>query len=62
MSKFRLICPDCGAMVITPNPDAIVWELCPACKHHMWDVNDARMADRVTNEAAREERSSHAAN
>jgi hypothetical protein len=49
-------------MVITPNPDAIVWELCPACKHHMWDVNDARMADRVTNEAAREERSSHAAN
>lgn len=47
MSKYRLICPECSAVVITTYPEAAVWELCPACKHHRWDLYDARMADKV---------------
>ena len=62
MSKFRLICPDCGAIVLTANPEALVWELCPACRHHMWDIYDARMADKVSHESAVSERNNHAAN
>ena len=45
MSKYRLICPECSAALITTYPEAAVWELCPACRRHMWDINDARMAD-----------------
>lgn len=47
MSKYRLICPECNAVVITTYPEAAVWELCPACKRHMWDLHDVRMADKM---------------
>ena len=43
--NFKIICPDCGAMVITPSPQAVVLEQCPACKIHVWDLYDALMAD-----------------
>lgn len=62
MPKFRLICPECGAAVLTSHPEAVVWELCPACRKHMWDLYDARMADRVAHDSDIHERSSHAAN
>jgi hypothetical protein len=47
MSKYRLICPECSAAVITTYPEAAVWELCPGCRRHMWDLFDARMADKI---------------
>lgn len=45
MLKFRLICPDCNAVIITSSPEAMVWERCPACRTHIWDRYDALMAD-----------------
>jgi hypothetical protein len=45
MIKFRLICPDCDAVIITSSPEALVWELCPSCRKHVWDMYDAMMAD-----------------
>jgi Zn-finger nucleic acid-binding protein len=45
MVKFRLICPVCDAVIITSSPEALVWEQCPACRKHIWDVYDAMMAD-----------------
>ena len=45
MTKFRLICPECSAVVITANPEAMVWELCPGCRSHSWDLYDVRMAE-----------------
>jgi hypothetical protein len=62
-SRYRLICPDCGATIITGNPEAVIWELCPACRRHTWDLFDARMADKVNNyDAPLKERSRHAEN
>ena len=51
MSKYRLICPECSAVVLTNYPEATVWELCPSCRRHIWDLHDARMADKVDAEA-----------
>ena len=45
MTKFRITCPDCGAVVITAEPQSAVWELCPGCKQHIWDVYDVLMAE-----------------
>jgi hypothetical protein len=47
MVKFRLICPECDAVIITSSPEALAWELCPGCKSHIWDMCDALMADVV---------------
>jgi Zn-finger nucleic acid-binding protein len=47
MRKFRLICPDCSAAIITSSPRSLVWELCPSCWKHVWDGCDALMADVV---------------
>jgi hypothetical protein len=43
--KFKLICPDCNAVIVTESPEMMIWELCPACKHYVWDMNDVLMAD-----------------
>jgi hypothetical protein len=45
MTRFRMICPDCGAVVLSTSPRALVWELCPGCRHHVWDADDVMMAD-----------------
>jgi hypothetical protein len=45
MTKFRITCPECGAVVITASPEAMLWELCPGCGRHVWDGYDALMAD-----------------
>ena len=45
MVNFRMICPDCGAVVIAASPQALVWELCPGCGSHIWDLSDVLMAD-----------------
>jgi len=47
MIKFKVICPNCGASVITPEPKALVWELCPGCMVYVWDIYDAMMAETV---------------
>jgi uncharacterized protein with PIN domain len=63
MSKYRLICPECNAVVLTTYPEAAVWELCPSCRRHVWDLHDARMADKVDAAAPHGSgRSTHAEN
>ncbi len=53
MTRFRIICPECGAVVITPNRLAAVLEVCPSCRHHVWDLYDALMADHVSPESGK---------
>jgi len=63
MTKYRLICPECSAVVMTACAEAAVWELCPACRHYRWDLYDARMADKVESGSSAEAgRSAHAEN
>lgn len=63
VTKYRLICPECSAVVLIPYPEAAVWELCPSCRRHMWDLYDARMADRMdTGQSHAAGRSTHAEN
>ncbi len=45
MIRFKMTCPDCGAVIITRSPHTTVWELCPSCRHHVWDIYDALMAE-----------------
>lgn len=45
MPRFRMICPNCSAIMITDCPETVVWELCPYCRRHQWDLYDVRMAD-----------------
>lgn len=45
MTRFRIICPDCGAIIITATRLSAVLEVCPKCKKHIWDVYDALLAD-----------------
>jgi hypothetical protein len=45
MNRFKIICPECGAIILTLHPVAIVWERCPGCKRHVWDKYDVLMAD-----------------
>ncbi len=45
MAKYRLICPRCGASVIAASPEDVLWERCPGCSKHVWDLYDARMAE-----------------
>ncbi len=51
MTRYRIICPDCGATIITATRLSAVLELCPACKHHVWDVIDALLADPYSTES-----------
>jgi Zn-finger nucleic acid-binding protein len=48
MKRYRLICPECGAVIVTGYPESALWELCPSCKRHVWDDYDAMMADLIT--------------
>ena len=48
MTRFRIICPDCGAIVITETRLSAVLENCPKCRRHIWDVYDALLADRYS--------------
>ncbi len=45
--KFKITCPECEAEVIVASPEAVIWERCPACRIHMWDMNDVLMAEAV---------------
>ena len=54
MPKFKVICPKCGAAVITTAPHALVWELCPGCKLYVWDLSDAMMAEALLQKASAE--------
>jgi Zn-finger nucleic acid-binding protein len=45
MTQYRIICPDCGAAIITATRLSAVLEVCPKCKRHIWDLLDAILAD-----------------
>jgi len=45
MVRFRMICPDCSAVILTSSPEAMVWEHCPACGNHVWDACDLMMTE-----------------
>ncbi len=47
MTKYRLICPRCGASIIAATREEVTWEVCPACHRHVWDLLDSRMAEPV---------------
>jgi len=49
MKKYILICPNCGGITVTPNPDAMVWESCSSCYRYTWDEFDANMAEPIKN-------------
>ena len=45
MTQYRITCPDCGGAIVTAYPEAMVWELCPVCRRHIWDRYDVWLAD-----------------
>ncbi len=45
VTRFRIICPECGATLLTQSPEGAIWETCPHCRRHVWDQYDALMAD-----------------
>jgi hypothetical protein len=45
MIKFKVICPECGAWILTEAPKTLIWELCPGCKHYIMDIYDVMMAE-----------------
>ena len=48
MVKYRVTCPECGATLVVASPEAsIIWERCPSCGLHAWDMNDLLMAELV---------------
>ena len=47
--ETKLTCPECFAIIVTPFPEAIIWERCPACRAHVWDSYDLMLAERVRN-------------
>ena len=51
MTRFRIICPDCGAVVLTETRLSAILENCPKCKNHIWDIYDALLADRYSLES-----------
>ncbi len=51
MTRYRIICPDCGAIVLTETRLSALLENCPKCKHHIWDMYDALLADRYSSES-----------
>ena len=51
MIKFQVICPECGATVVTTRLEALFLERCPECGLHTWDKYDALMADIIPDHA-----------
>ncbi len=43
--KFKMTCPDCGAVIVVASPEAMVWERCLSCGHHTWDFYDVLMSE-----------------
>jgi hypothetical protein len=50
MTKFKIICPECGTTLIVGAPEAALWELCPGCRRHIWETYDMLMAEVVVAE------------
>lgn len=51
MLKYKITCPECEAALIIASPEAAIWERCPSCRLHVWDMDDALMADVIPDEA-----------
>ncbi len=47
IKKYKITCPECEAAIIVASPEAVIWERCPSCRLHVWDMDDALMADAV---------------
>jgi Zn-finger nucleic acid-binding protein len=50
INKFKIMCPECGVAVVTANPKMLIWELCPSCRHHVWDMYDVLLAEVYIND------------
>jgi Zn-finger nucleic acid-binding protein len=48
ITEAKLICPECSAMIVTSFPEAVLWERCPECGTHVWDIYDLMMAETVS--------------
>jgi Zn finger protein HypA/HybF involved in hydrogenase expression len=53
MIEAKFICPGCSAIIVTTRPDVLLWERCPACGSHMWDLYDLMMAEAVKSRVSR---------
>ncbi len=51
MTQYRIICPNCGAIIITATRLSAVLEDCPKCRQHIWDLYDALLADLYSTES-----------
>jgi hypothetical protein len=51
MVEAKFVCPECSAIVVTTRPDCLLWERCPACGSHVWDIYDLMMAEVVKSRA-----------
>jgi len=47
MKQYKIICPECSAAIVTKNPEAMIWERCPQCRHHVWEADDLMMSEVV---------------
>jgi len=45
MMKYKIICPKCGAWIVTEEPKSLIWERCPGCRQHDLDIYDVMMAE-----------------
>jgi hypothetical protein len=41
----KLTCPECSATVLTDQPEVLVWEYCPGCGQHVWDMTDVLLGE-----------------
>jgi Zn-finger nucleic acid-binding protein len=60
MTKYLLICPDCGTNIVTAIPEAVMWELCPGCYRHGWDLLDVKMAEQISGQSGDDRCRKHA--
>ena len=51
--QYKIRCPQCSAVVVTAQPESMIWERCPSCWAHTWDAYDLLMAESATVSARR---------
>lgn len=47
MVRYKITCPECKAALIVASQEAAIWERCPSCGLHEWDMDDLLMAEVV---------------
>jgi hypothetical protein len=49
--QLKIRCPNCSAVVLTMQPESMIWEQCPSCGVHRWDSYDLLMAESTAGSA-----------